>query len=273
MQKVDVLSPRIVRKLLKKYKIKPRKKLGQNFIVSRRYAEIIVSSLMLKPSDKVYEIGAGLGGLTLTAARHAAFIIAVEIDPYLSKALKDISVDYYNVQVVNADALHLGVPSLVNKVLSNVPYSISSKLLIMIAKSQTYELCVLTLQREFVERLLAKPGTREYGRLTVIVNLLCDIERIADIPRQAFYPTPDVDSAVIRLRPAPKVSPITLEKVEELSRRIFSYRRKLVGRALKIAGIYPRGAVPSEIKELLFKRVYELTLEELVLLAEYLFDF
>ena len=272
MQSVRPWSRKLVVKILKKYGIRPRKSLGQSFLVSYRYARLIVNALELTESDFIYEIGAGLGALTVLVAQEGIPIVAVEIDLALGRALMDLIKHYINVYIVIADALTLEVPGQITKVLSNVPYSISSPLLTRLLRAPKYELAVLTLQKEFAERLFARPGTKKYGRLTILASLTCTVEKVGMIPRWAFYPEPDVDSLIIRIRPKPRVDPRVIPRVEMLTRRIFPYRRKVLSKALKIAGLTLDPSVKTEISDILRKRVFELTPSDIVRLAASLHD-
>ena len=272
MQSVRPWSRKLVVKILKKYGIRPRKSLGQSFLVSYRYARLIVNALELTESDFIYEIGAGLGALTVLVAQEGIPVVAVEIDLALGRALMDLIKHYINVYVVIADALTLEVPGQITKVLSNVPYSISSPLLTRLLRAPKYELAVLTLQKEFAERLFARPGTKKYGRLTILASLTCTVEKVGMIPRWAFYPEPDVDSLIIRIRPKPRVDPRVIPRVEMLTRRIFPYRRKVLSKALKIAGLTLDPSVKTEISDILRKRVFELTPSDIVRLAASLHD-
>lgn len=272
MRSVRPWSRKLVVKILKKYGIRPRKSLGQSFLVSYRYARLIVNALELTESDFIYEIGAGLGALTVLVAQEGIPVVAVEIDLALGRALMDLIKHYANVYVVIADALTLEVPWQITKVLSNVPYSISSPLLTRLLRAPKYELAVLTLQKEFAERLFARPGTKKYGRLTILASLTCTVEKVGLIPRWAFYPEPDVDSLIIRIRPKPRVDPHVIPRVEMLTRRIFPYRRKVLSKALKIAGLTLDPSVKTEISDILRKRVFELTPSDVVRLAASLYD-
>ena len=272
MQQVRPWSRKLVKKLLEKYGIRPKKSLGQSFLVSYKYARLIVDALGLVENDLVYEIGAGFGALTVLVAEEGIPIVAVEIDLALSRALADLTKQYMGVHIVVADALTLDVPEQATKVLSNVPYSISSPLLTRLLRAPRYELAVLTLQKEFAERLFARPGTKKYGRLTILASLTCTVEKVGMIPRWAFYPEPDVDSLIIRIRPKPRVDPHVIPRVEMLTRRIFPYRRRVLSKALKIAGLTLGPSVKTEISDILRKRVFELTPSDVVRLAASLHD-
>jgi 16S rRNA (adenine1518-N6/adenine1519-N6)-dimethyltransferase len=250
------------RDLLKRYGVRPRKSLGQNFLVSRRALELIVGALDPRPGELVYEIGAGLGTLTAAVAARGARVLAVEIDGRLAAALRDRFAGSALVDVVRGDALELPVPR-VDKVVSNVPYSISSKLLLKLLREQSYGVAVLTLQREFALRLAAKPGSADYGRLSVAAQLYADVEIVGSVSRRAFYPQPEVDSLVVRLRPKREHLEL-FGDVERLTAALFSQRRRKLEKVARSAGIDPqllKGVVDAG------KRVYELTPAEILEMA------
>lgn len=251
------------RELLKRYDIKPRKRLGQHFLVSRRALEAIVDSLNPQPGEMVYEIGAGLGTLTAAIAKRGAHVIAVEIDGRLVSALKDRFKGDPLVDIVHGDALRLTLRR-VSKVVGNIPYTISSKLLVKLLREQCYDLAVLTLQREFALRLVAKPGTRNYSRISVIVQLYATVEVIGSISSRAFYPEPEVDSLIVRLKSRREHTEL-FTSVEALTALLFSQKRKKLSKAVRRIGIEP--ALLAGVADP-GKRVYELTPLEILKLAE-----
>jgi len=250
------------RELLRRYGVKPKRRLGQNFLVSRGALDLIVSALDPRLGELVYEIGAGLGTLTAEIAARGARVLAIEIDRKLVAALRDRFAGSALVDVVHGDALELPVPR-ADKVVSNVPYSISSKLLLKLLREQRYGLAVLTLQREFALRLVAKPGSADYGRLSVAAQLYAEIEIIGSVSRRAFYPQPEVDSLVVRLRPRGEHLEL-FGDVERLTAALFSQRRRKLEKVARSAGIDPKlleGVVDVR------KRVYELTPAEILGIA------
>ncbi|MCS7104239.1 MAG: 16S rRNA (adenine(1518)-N(6)/adenine(1519)-N(6))-dimethyltransferase RsmA [Thermofilaceae archaeon] len=247
------------RELLKRHGVKPLKRLGQNFLVSKRALETIVNALDPEPGETVYEIGAGLGTLTSEVARKGAIVFAVEVDPRLTSLLRKRFKGNPLVDVVLGDALQLPVPH-VSKIVSNVPYSISSKLLMKLLREPLYSFALLTLQREFALRLVAQPGSRDYGRLTVAAQLYADIQVVGSLSRRAFYPQPEVDSLIVKLRPR-KENLEFFTEVEHLTASLFSQRRKKLMKVLKHVGLDP--GFFSPILDL-DKRVYELTPAEVL---------
>jgi 16S rRNA (adenine1518-N6/adenine1519-N6)-dimethyltransferase len=210
---------------------RPSKRLGQNFLLDPSIASDIVSSIYPSQSDAVLEPGPGHGTLTRLLQKKAGKVIAVEKDPDLVRELRETFRDHPNVVIVEGDILKTTPLPDFNKIVSTPPYYLSSKLALLISKT-VFDVAGIVFQREFGERLLAEPGTREYGRLTVSVRRRLTIEKIREIPRTAFQPRPKVDSVLLRL-----TRQVTLRKLnepffEELVRGVFTQRRRLLRGAL-----------------------------------------
>lgn len=254
------MNPYRARQILREHGIRPRKRLSQSFLTSRKIARFMVDALELTRQDRVYEVGTGLGALTYEAALRGVYTLTCEIDLRIAKIAKKF-LPFPNIDIVVADALHIGIPPRTTKVLSNVPYGISSKLLLMLLKEGTYELAVLTLQKEFAERLVAEPGTKKYGRLTVLAKLLAEVEVLRTVPSRAFYPSPEVESTIVKIKPKPSPKHVEIERLEETTRILFSQRRRKLVKVLR--NKFNASTVDLSPK-LLEKRVYQLTPEELL---------
>lgn len=219
-----------VRSLLRQYDIRPKKSLGQNFAVDSRFLKRMTSYANVREDDVVLEVGAGLGFLTELIAKICKKVIAVEVDRKLVKALKERlnRLKLENVELIEGDILKVQVPSF-DKVVSTPPYSISSPLLFWLF-DRPFKCAVLTFQREFAERLNAPIGSDCYSRLTVMTYYKAEVELLDFIPREAFYPPPDVDSIIVRLRP--RGTPPFYVKDEgafnELVQFLFTQRNKKV---------------------------------------------
>jgi 16S rRNA (adenine1518-N6/adenine1519-N6)-dimethyltransferase len=207
-------------------------KLGQHFLIDSSVAERIVHYSELKPDDRVLEIGPGHGDLTVALAAYVERVYAVEVDPVLATNLYG---KIPNVNVINADALTVELPDY-NKIVSNLPYQISSKITYRLL-SRPFELAVLMFQREFSRRMQAKVGSKEYGRLAMVVRFFCEVEILECVPKTAFRPVPKVNSSIVRLRPRkerPEVDAMTFMKLAE---GLFRSRRKKVKKALAAMGV------------------------------------
>jgi len=229
-------------------KVRPKRRLGQNFLKDEGYLVRIVSSAEVSEDDIVLEIGAGTGELTRFLIARAGWVIAVEIDDDLIPLLKDRFSSSPKLHLIHADALKLDWISLIGrinphrkaKLVSNIPYCITAPLIEKAIESRSaLSLCVLTIQKEVARRICASPGGREYGSLSVMVQYHADVERLFDIPPGAFRPSPEVSSSVIRIRFREK--PRIKVKDERLFFRIvrtaFQQRRKMIVNALRSIGL------------------------------------
>ncbi len=207
-------------------------RLGQHFLIDRSIVDTIVSHAELGPEDWVLEIGPGEGILTRELAAHAGRVYAVEIDPDLAAILCNMAA---NVQVIHADALTVPLPQY-NKIVSNLPYNISSKITYRLL-ARPFDLAVLMFQKEFALRLKAQPASKNYGRLGMVAGFFCHIEILESVSRKAFRPVPDVDSAIVRLRPRterPQVEPKAFMRMADM---LFRNRRKKVKKGLAAYGV------------------------------------
>ncbi len=227
--------------------------LGQHFIVDESIFERACKYAKLCKNDVVLEIGAGDGRLTRVIAKYAKKVIAIEKDPALAELARQNAKK--NVVVIEGDALKEKFPKF-NKIISNIPYSISSKILEKIF-SYYWEVAVLMFQKEFALRFFAKPGERNYSRITVFVNYHSIPELMEIVPKSKFYPKPKVDSAMVRLM---------RKETEQLPRdfwnfirMLFTHKKKLVKNAVEHAGIKAR--LPEKFAK---KRVFQCKIEELI---------
>jgi len=210
---------------------RPTKRLGQNFLLDDSVIERAVRLAELGPSDTVLEIGPGLGNLTEELLRTKARVVAVEQDEgfvtFLRKRFGD------RVELIHADAVQAFLPRF-NKVVSNLPYQISSPIIFKLLDIG-FDVAILMLQREFAERMVARPGTSDYGRLTVGVYYKADCEIVLNVPRSSFWPQPKVDSCVVRLASRPPPFKVVDEAAfREVTKAVFSHRRKKISNSLLV---------------------------------------
>ncbi|QEY50007.1 16S rRNA (adenine(1518)-N(6)/adenine(1519)-N(6))-dimethyltransferase RsmA [Legionella longbeachae] len=216
----------------------PRKRFGQNFLQNQHIINRIVHAINPQPQDNMLEIGPGLGALTQSLLRYLNHLTAVEIDTDLQKYLTELSGIADKLHLIAADALTLDYNQFGSnlRVVGNLPYNISTPLLIHLLKfTASIEDMHFMLQKEVVERMAAQPGCKAYGRLTVMLQYHCTVEHLFDVPPEAFDPKPKVDSAVVRLIPH-RISPfeqIAVERLEYLVARAFAMRRKTLNNNLK----------------------------------------
>ncbi|MEM7757346.1 MAG: 16S rRNA (adenine(1518)-N(6)/adenine(1519)-N(6))-dimethyltransferase RsmA [Cyanobacteria bacterium P01_A01_bin.40] len=228
---------------------RPRKQFGQHWLRDETVLEQIILAAKLTNSDRVLEIGPGTGSLTTRLLSEAAALVSVEIDRDLCKKLVHKYGERDNFLLTQDDFLKLDLSSLLqnfpkfnypNKVVANIPYNITGpiieKLLGKIANPapQNYESIVLLVQKEVGERLVAIPGSKAYGALSIRVQYLANCELICDVPARSFYPPPKVDSVVIKLTPRKlENSANNPRQLETLIKLGFASRRKMLRNNLK----------------------------------------
>lgn len=218
----------------------PRKRFGQNFLVSEEVLQKLVQSLHLQKNDRVVEIGPGKGALTERLLALVDDLTAIEIDRDLVNFLQKKFSQSKNFHLISGDVLKVDWLSLAKnqlhylRVVGNLPYNISSPLLFQLsaAKNQIQDIHVM-LQREVADRLCAKPGNRDYGRLSVMLQYDFYITKHFDIPPQAFNPSPQVYSSWVSLLPRYDLPVVDREKFEQIVRAAFNQRRKTVRNSLK----------------------------------------
>lgn len=269
-----------IRRLLKKYNVTPKKKRGQSFLSSHSIARNIVELAGLSENDDVLEIGGGLGVLTKQIAEKARHVHVIEIDSRLVKALYDALKDFTNVSIIEGNALTLDLPR-VNKIVSNLPYSISSEITFRILRELEFEQAILMYQKEFSSRLVASPGTPEYSRLTINVQYYAVVEEILEVPASMFYPVPTVDSTVVRMVPRRKGPFARDESVFHwMIGGIYPYPNKNIRKALRIwfRNLKIDKSLSDEVLKRLDgvlvgdERLRSISLDELVCLADVLLE-
>ncbi|HTP57259.1 MAG TPA: 16S rRNA (adenine(1518)-N(6)/adenine(1519)-N(6))-dimethyltransferase RsmA [Candidatus Paceibacterota bacterium] len=209
--------------------IRAKKSLGQNFLVNRGVIARIVAAADIGPGDTVLEVGPGTGALTRALADTGATVIALEKDDRLIGPLTEQFKDSPNVRIVHGDALELDAAELglgpgLWKLVANIPYYLTSRLIRLMLERWRPEAAVLMVQREVAERMLAKPP--EMNLLSLSVQLYAHITRVMDVSRGSFRPIPDVDSAVIRLESMPDADHELNERAMTVAKRAFAHKRK-----------------------------------------------
>ncbi|MGA2349308.1 MAG: 16S rRNA (adenine(1518)-N(6)/adenine(1519)-N(6))-dimethyltransferase RsmA [Terracidiphilus sp.] len=234
-------------------------KLGQNFLVDSEAVERIAASIGDLSGRTVVEIGPGRGAITGALAARAAHVLAVELDPLLAAGLR---VEFLlepsaRVTVIEQDALRFDFAAASEAagehllVVGNLPYGITSQILLKLAASQAaLDRAVLMVQREVADRVTAQPGSRDYGLLSVTVQMYGPAERLFTLPPESFNPPPDVFSTVFRWRFAPRFDELGVEEASFLRfvRTAFAQKRKTLANNLRAAGVAP-AAVTSALGE------------------------
>lgn len=228
------------RAIMEKYGIRTKKSFGQNFLTDLNVLKNIVDAAAISKDDNVIEIGPGIGALTEQLAQAAGEVVALEIDQDLIPVLGEVLAPYDNVKVLNQDVLQANLPELIKqefadptrpiKVVANLPYYITSPILMNLLASPVdwAKICVM-MQKEVAQRLTAKPGTKQYGALTLAIEYQMQAKIAFDVSRRVFVPSPNVDSAIVVLSPREEplaVRPFDRSKLFGFIRGCFAHRRK-----------------------------------------------
>ena len=283
------MNPYSVRQFLRASDFRPSKKLGQNFLTDENVARKMIRLLDPREHETFLEIGAGAGALTLPLARKGVRVFAVEVDRRLAAALRAGLGEFPNVEVLEKDILRLDVPRLAARlsggakpgelqVLGNLPYSITTQIVLFLIRNRRHiGRALLTVQKEYAERLLAGTGTRQYGSITVLVRFHAEVENVMTVSPGCFFPKPEVGSSVLRVtfrkRPAVRVKDeATFVNVVRAS---FSHRRKMVLNSIaerfdleknSVASLFRQAGVDGT------RRAEQLELQELARIADVFYD-
>lgn len=262
-----------IKEVIQKYGFQASKKLGQNFLLDPNIPKKIVQSAAIKPHDTVIEIGPGPGALTYHLLESAAAqIVLIEKDSQFIPYLKTLLLQYPKARIENADALQFPWEELNDFIIvANLPYNIGTELLIQWLGLLHIPTMVIMLQKEVVDRLLAQPQSKAYGRLSILSQWLCKVEKICDVPPSCFWPAPNIMSTVVKLTPHPTpLFPASKSILEKLTQTVFQQRRKMLRNTL--ANFLPQdlenGLLNIGIKPT--QRPEELTIEAFCKLANLL---
>jgi len=264
--------------LWEKYNFTPKKELGQNFLIDPCIVDRIIESSKLTKADTVVEVGAGTGVLTERLAKSAGKVIGVEIDKKLCQILREELAKYDNLKIICEDIerfcfeKRFDQPQSV-KIVGNLPYQITSSFLLNLARKEWIKFMVVMVQRGAAGRLLARPGDKRRGRLTVLMNYYTTINRVIDVPPQAFIPAPKVGSSLIRIDRKKNHLAKNEDRFIAVVKGAFRWRRKMLVNALS----KELGKDKTLVKERLNRigingerRAEDLTVEEFVRVSEVL---
>ena len=220
--------------------MRAKKSLGQNFLVDKNLQKKIVAALGAGPDDEVVEIGPGRGALTAHLVGQVRRLVLVELDDELVQDLNAAYALRTDVEVVHADVLTTPLERLSGdpahaRVVGNIPYNITTPIVFHLLARPRPALILLMVQKEVAERIVAAPGTSEYGALSVGVRTVATVEKVMNVPRGAFRPVPGVDSAVVRITPMdpPPLSEAEEVRLRALTRAVFQWRRKQLKKTLR----------------------------------------
>lgn len=270
--------------LMKKYGIRADKRLGQHFLRDERPLEAMLKAAELGPEDNVLEIGPGLGILTEKLCRSAKKVVAVEKDRDLIPILKSTTGVFNNICIIEEDVLKLDLELLKDKyfksdfkVVANLPYYITSPIMMKIVDNRKLvKLAVVMVQKEVAQRLAASPGKKDYGILSIAVQLYADVDVVCKVGKDAFFPPPKVESAVVRLHllEKPRVELADEAMFFKVVEAAFGERRKTLRNSLlsrlSFAGL-SRERIDLALKKANIeptRRGETLSIEEFAVLAE-----
>jgi 16S rRNA (adenine1518-N6/adenine1519-N6)-dimethyltransferase len=282
-----------LRSLFEMHRLRPKSKLGQNFLIDLNLLDFIVNSAELTRADLVLEVGTGLGSLTTRLAGHAGAVLSVEIDRNFHELATEAIGGQEHVDLLCADVLenknrlnpelfaHLEAlrtryrPERI-KLVANLPYAVATPVISNLLMSDVpLERMVTTVQWEIAEKLAARPGGKEYGAVSVLVQAIADVEILRRLPSAVFWPRPAVASGIVRIRPRPekRAAVPDLLRLRGFLRDLYSHRRKnLRGALAALPGTaYDKAAVDAKLAELGYagtERAETLSIEQHLQLCE-----
>ncbi len=275
MSQIDTLPP--LRDVIARHELNAKKSLGQNFLLDLNLTTKIAKVAGALVGITVVEVGAGPGGLTRALlAAGAAKVIAIEKDHRAIAALHEIALAYPGrLEIVEGDALTYDpAPHLQNqkvRIIANLPYNVATPLLIgwltQTVWPPWFESLTLMFQKEVAERMTAPPGSKVYGRLSVLVQALCHVDLAFDVPKEAFVPPPKITSSVVYLQPRADRADVPRRALQDVTRAAFGQRRRMLRQSLKLLNIEPEQLLaPLNIDPQ--KRAEQLQVEDFIAMAK-----
>lgn len=262
--------------IIKKYNLSTKKKFGQNFLVDELLLDKIVSVAGDVKNTNVLEIGPGPGGLTFSILKQEPKkLVSIEIDKDCFNILKTEFSQYNNFEVINQDALKINEKSFFDNekinVIANLPYNVGTTLLIKwLSNLEIFKSFTLLLQKEVVDRIVAEPCTKDYGRLTVLVQALCNVKKGFDIKPTSFIPAPKVMSSVVNITPKINIQNIDIKKLSEITFVLFNQRRKMIKKPVQ--DLIKNHKLDSKVLDFidLNKRAEELSVQDFIKVLSFL---
>ncbi|MDD2447432.1 MAG: 16S rRNA (adenine(1518)-N(6)/adenine(1519)-N(6))-dimethyltransferase RsmA [Tissierellia bacterium] len=245
MENKRLYSPTHIKNTLDKYGFRFSKSLGQNFLIDGNIVRKIVEEAGINKETLVLEIGPGIGTLTEELAINAKKVVTVELDKKLLPILDETLQGYNNVEIINGDILDIDINRVIEeklsggpiKVVANLPYYVTTPIIgKLLEENLNIETINVMVQKEVAERMIAQPGSKSYGSLSVFVNFYSDAQIVVKVPNTVFMPKPKVDSAVIKLELKKNLPDIDREKFFKVVKAGFSKRRKTIINSLSSYG-------------------------------------
>ncbi len=278
---------RKTREILNKYGLTAKKKFGQNFLIDDNILDEISTSACINDDELIIEIGPGLGNLTSYLLKKSRYVLLVEIDNNMIEILNDRFKENTNYSLINEDILKVDLDEKISKieeelsfsfkkvkVVANLPYYITTPILFkLLQDSKRVDEIVVMVQKEVADRMVASPKSKDYGILSVMIKYLADAKIIIKVPKEAFIPSPNVTSSVIKLVKNKKYECDDEEKLFELIHHAFAQRRKKMINSLESSKFL--NLDKEKIKDAFNKanlnenvRAEELSIEEFILLSK-----
>lgn len=227
-----------VQLILKELNFVPTKHLGQNFLVDNTTRDIIINQAQVSKNDTILEVGPGLGALTEKLVENAKMVYAIEIDSFLSTFLKSKFSNYDNLKIINGDILKINTPDH-NKVVSNLPYTITGPILEKIFFKENPPQGILTIEKAIADRIFFQNNYKNFSRITISVNTFMNPIEKVKISRNSFYPTPNIDLSLINLSPKIKIDNFLIDSEKrsfylKFLGGILPYKNKNLANALEL---------------------------------------
>ncbi|MFW9864628.1 MAG: 16S rRNA (adenine(1518)-N(6)/adenine(1519)-N(6))-dimethyltransferase RsmA [Candidatus Thorarchaeota archaeon] len=268
-----------VKLALEQIHLKPKKYLGQNFIINTNLLRKIITLSELKKKDKILEVGPGLGALTEHFLDNVNQIYAIEIDPLLSKYLSEKFSIYKNIEIINGDILEIEIPKH-NKVISNLPYSITGPILEKLFFKQNPSQAILTIEKKIADRIFLSGNYKDFSRISIGVNAFMRPALKHPVSRNSFYPSPQIDLSLIKLIPREEVNSFLHDEASitfflKFIAGIMPYKNKNITNALFLGFKanktlkYSKEAIIQIVNEHNYenKKVFNFQIEELIELS------
>lgn len=218
---------------MKKENFFPSKKMGQNFLIDQNTKEKIVNTIEINEDDNVVEIGPGFGALTKIILTKTKNLEVIELDKRLVEFLTN---EFPGLKIYNSDVLKFDFKNLKKekyKIVSNLPYSVSSKIILKLLKEANFDKALFMVQKEMADRLIAKCGSKKYNNFTVLLSITSKIKKEFDVPPSCFYPKPEIYSTIISFSKNEAFDFDNFQKLEKFLLKTFSQKRKTIFNNLK----------------------------------------
>ena len=263
-----------VQLILKQLKIRPKKNLGQNFLIDKNIAKKIIIESELSVNDVILEIGPGLGVLTEFLVEKVNKIYAVEIESKFCTYLSEKFSEWDNFKIINGDILKIKLPKC-DKVVSNIPYSITGPLLEKVFFKQNPPQGIITVEKNIAQRIFFKENYKNFSRITITLNSFMEPVSKFNISRNCFYPTPNVDLALIKIKPKDNINPFLLKNDNKnfflkFVAGIMPYKNKNIANALKLYLGNDKEKILQILRKNNFKnnKIFSLKIEDFIELSK-----